>query len=86
MPILTKVTDKGEHYGYMFHCPGCQHAHVCDKRWTFNGDMDKPTFTPSLLNRTDKTRCHLFVTDGKIRFLNDCTHQLAGQTVDLPEV
>lgn len=31
-------------------------------------------------------RCHSFVTDGKIRFLNDCTHELAGQTVDLPDI
>jgi hypothetical protein len=30
--------------------------------------------------------CHSFVTDGKIQFLNDCTHHLAGQTVELPEV
>lgn len=28
--------------------------------------------------------CHSFITDGKIQFLNDCTHKLAGQTVDLP--
>jgi hypothetical protein len=30
-------------------------------------------------------RCHSFVTDGKIQFLSDSTHPLAGQTVDLPE-
>lgn len=30
-------------------------------------------------------RCHSFVTDGRIRFLSDCTHALAGQTVDLPD-
>lgn len=29
--------------------------------------------------------CHSFVTDGKIQFLDDCTHALAGQTVDLPD-
>lgn len=29
--------------------------------------------------------CHTFVTDGKIQFLNDCTHALKGQTVDLPD-
>lgn len=29
--------------------------------------------------------CHSFVTDGKIQFLCDCTHALAGQTVPLPE-
>jgi hypothetical protein len=32
------------------------------------------------------TVCHSFVTDGRIQFLGDCTHKLAGQTVDLPEV
>jgi hypothetical protein len=31
-------------------------------------------------------RCHSFVTDGRIQFLGDCTHALAGQTVDLPEL
>ena len=30
-------------------------------------------------------RCHSFVTDGRIQFLGDCTHALAGQTVDLPD-
>jgi hypothetical protein len=30
-------------------------------------------------------RCHSFVKDGKIRFLEDCSHALAGQTVDLPD-
>ena len=29
--------------------------------------------------------CHSFVTDGKIQFLNDCTHALAGEVVDLPD-
>lgn len=31
------------------------------------------------------TICHSFVTDGRIQFLGDCTHALAGQTVDLPD-
>ncbi len=30
--------------------------------------------------------CHSFVTDGKIQFLSDCSHELAGQTVDLPDI
>jgi hypothetical protein len=29
--------------------------------------------------------CHSFVTDGKIQFLGDCTHALAGQTVPLED-
>ncbi len=32
----------------------------------------------------EQTICHSFVTDGRIEFLGDCTHELAGQTVDLP--
>lgn len=29
------------------------------------------------------TICHTFVTDGKIQFLGDCTHDLAGKTVGM---
>ena len=32
------------------------------------------------------TVCHSFVTGGKIQFLTDSTHALAGQTVELPEI
>lgn len=28
--------------------------------------------------------CHSFVTDGKIQYLSDCTHELAGKTIKLP--
>lgn len=31
-------------------------------------------------------RCHTFVTAGRIQFLSDCSHALAGQTVDLPDL
>lgn len=75
--------------GHMIFCPACKHGHLFDDRWTFNGDYDKPTFRRSMLVNQDgkpgHPRCHSFVTDGKIEFLNDCTHEMAGQTVDLPE-
>jgi hypothetical protein len=29
--------------------------------------------------------CHSFVTDGRIQFLGDSTHEFAGQTVELPD-
>ena len=29
--------------------------------------------------------CHSFVKDGQIQFLSDCSHELAGQTVPLPD-
>lgn len=81
----------------VFECPGCQMAHCVaiggDKQpiWGFNNDFEKPTFTPSIKVEWDVgkehilKRCHSFVRDGKIQFLNDCTHELAGKTVDLPE-
>lgn len=78
-----------------FWCPGCDDVHQVvvesPNGWGFNCDLDLPTFTPSVLVRMDFTGdlpskvCHSFVTDGRIQFLGDCTHSLAGQTVDLPE-
>ena len=67
--------------------------------WGFNGNYTTPTFTPSVLMQTGRAVnptfqpepgdppevCHSFVTDGCIQFLGDCTDDLAGQTVDLPE-
>lgn len=53
-------------------------------------DPDRPTVMASILvNRDGKNPtepiCHSFVRDGKIEFLNDCTHELAGTTLELPE-
>lgn len=82
---------------YWFHCPGCLHNHAFtvglpkrgpeDPRWEFNGDFEKPTFSPSLLcNKSDpKSRCHSFVVGGKIQFLTDCWHALADKTVTIPD-
>lgn len=106
--------------GYRFWCPGCKDTHEfwTDKpggfNWSFNGNVDKPTFSPSLLIRTghyatghkpgescwctynaehpDKKSpfecgvCHLFLESGMLKFLSDCTHPLAGQTVELPNL
>ena len=76
-----------------FWCPGCSCAHwvgvesPASPIWGFNGNGDAPTFTPSVLVRQGRNNgvCHSFVTDGRIQFLGDCTHSLAGQTVDLPD-
>lgn len=81
-----------------FTCPGCGWRHMLNTdpslkpSWEFNRDLDRPTITPSInawreygQNR-EVHRCHSYVRDGRIQFLGDCTHALAGQTVDLPEV
>ena len=79
---------------YAIECPACNCLHVFDKRWTFNGDYVKPTFRASMLVHENKDyrkrsndkhghRCHSFVTDGKIKFLGDCTHSMKNQEVAL---
>ncbi len=88
MAKARRITSNGEFHGWWVECPGCETAHIYDKRWTFNGDVDKPSY---LGKRTwgplkEKRVCHSWVTDGKIQFLNDCTHRLKGQTVDLPDL
>jgi hypothetical protein len=86
---------------YVFHCPGCECSHQIHvngakteggARWDWNQSTDSPTFNPSILVHShpqyelpDTPRCHSFVRDGKIMFLTDCTHKLAGQTVEIPE-
>lgn len=37
------------------------------------------------LDGVKDTVCHSFVTDGKIQFLGDCTHELANKTVPLED-
>jgi hypothetical protein len=101
-----------------FHCPGCDGSHAVliddgTHGWKWNGDLNLPTFSPSVLVNASKftekgaadykawmvagtpareepfesvpTVCHSYVRNGRIEFLNDCTHALAGKTVDLPE-
>lgn len=111
-PILRDTTGNG----LTFWCRGCEMPHRIQHgdgdgdgpRWTWNGDAERPTFSPSILvqwhqwvppattpeiadkilrgeikqARQDRV-CHSFVTDGRIQYLSDCTHRLAGQTVDL---
>lgn len=81
------VDDAGKLYGYAFMCPGCKRSHSYQvPRWGFNGDQARPTFTPSLRVFTPKTKdpvtgeeipeetlCHLFLTDGQLRFCGDST-------------
>lgn len=71
---------------------------VGEPKWSYNGDPGKPTFSPSILVTTGRAVdptfekeegdppavCHTFVREGKIQFLSDCDHVLAGQTVNIP--
>lgn len=91
-----------EHREYGFTCPGCKcdHSYVTQRDasypgpvWEFNGNLESPTFKPSLLvNGNPKylnpttPRCHLFLTDGVIDFLSDCAHEFAGKKYPLPDL
>lgn len=88
--ILRKVTQNNAEVAFLFRCPGCKRRHTfwtagTGPRWQFNGDMEFPTISPSLLVRfSEGSICHSFIQRGMIQFLNDCTHELAGKTVPLP--
>lgn len=73
---------------WQYYCPGCKHIHGVGKDMhKFNGDLEKPTFTPSLVNNfIPGQMCHSYITDGNIQFLDDCTHELKGQMVELPQI
>ena len=80
---------------YWFWCPGCDMWHAyrvfagkkAGKGWTFNGDVENPTFTPSLKVSLDVGKvCHLHLKAGRLIFLGDCYHELKGKTMDLPDI
>lgn len=86
--------SNGEEQWIAFHCPGCEHGHSIPvsgpRAWNWNGNVDEPTLTPSILVNAGSGNptapiCHSYVTNGRIQFLADCTHALANKIVDLPE-
>ena len=118
MKLRTVTHEPGDgNPDFMIFCPGCNCGHgiwvtphsAGRAVWTFDGDMENPTFAPSLLVTSHRwtppvtpenleqwkaqpweqtkveTVCHSFIRKGNIEFLGDCTHELRGQTVPLPD-
>lgn len=64
--------------------------------WTWNGSIDCPTVRPSVLTKGagrvfregeyKEHVCHSWINDGKVQFLDDCTHEFAGQTLELLDI
>lgn len=93
----------------MFYCPACSETHGVniegnsskEPQWIFNGDVNKPTFSPSVRvswtepsdneNEFDDTTkdkqicCHFFVTNGMISYCGDCTHEFKNRIVPMVE-
>lgn len=123
MSAASSKLRLGQDGAVTFWCPGCKDYHTIytgtgpGARWGWNGNSDRPTFTPSVLVRSGHYapgfsnndncwckynaeqgakgekpapfkcgQCHTFITDGRIQFLGDCSHELAGQTVELPDL
>lgn len=92
---ISRCLGEAEDGALWFWCAGCKLPHSINvgtgpgPRWGYNGNAEKPTFTPSVLaswNEGDAAKvCHSFVTDGRIQYLGDSTHALANQTVDLAD-
>ena len=86
---MAKVWKDGSpgYEAYLFHCPGCGHLHAVYTKhahhgakleWSFNDKQFGGNIPPE--------RCHSFIREGKIQFLDDCTHHLKGQTVEMEDV
>lgn len=69
---------------HTFWCGGCKCYHWIDAGWTVTREPNGPSVMPSVLTQAID-RCHLYVTNGVVRYLGDCTHELAGKTVPLEE-
>ena len=94
--IHTTKEDINGNTLVLFFCPGCNEHHGVRVKgshpcWTWNESLETPTFSPSILvfapmkDKKNKTLCHSFVNNGKIKFLSDSAHKLAGKEVDIPD-
>lgn len=54
MGQVSKYLRKNEN-GYTHWCPACKEMHPLPDGWNFNGDVNKPTFTPSFKHDGVKT-------------------------------
>lgn len=89
--MIEVIADHKE--GWIFNCLGCGNLHYFDlKKHTWNDDKVNPTVNPSILydipvfRGNPAVRCHFFIKDAKIKYLDDCTHELAGKTVDMTDI
>lgn len=76
----------------VYWCPGCRDRHyaevqksagIASPSWEWDLNTEQPTISPSVHY---VGYCHHFVRAGKIEYLSDCKHALAGQTVNMVEV
>lgn len=88
-PLLGRMDLGHGDQGWGWWCPGCLCHHLVNGGWTVrNPESERPTISPSVRVSSSRdgvpyTVCHCYVQDGRIQFLGDSAHMLAGQTVDM---
>lgn len=68
-PYLRRATD-----AYIHWCPACLEMHRLPDSWTFNGDLNKPTFTPSFMHtglKLNKDANGVWIGEGRDAWLYD---------------
>jgi len=98
-PFICRVhNDPWGEFGHW--CPMCRELHVIavaqpnpsKARWTFDGNLMRPTFSPSINECTGPFPdgrievCHYFLRAGVIEYCGDCTHEGRGQHIPLPPI
>ena len=99
MSAQGKFLRRAEGNVWIHRCPACgvNHSIPVGRGWTFNGDLDRPTFSPSiritstrarnaqeLVHPVSYTACHYLIAGGIIFFCADSL-RMANQSVPLPD-
>lgn len=63
--------------GYVHWCPGCRQAHTIFDSWKFDGNLERPTFNPSV-----KITGKKIVVDENDRWAGGWVRDAAGEPVD----
>ena len=95
--LFTFITQDGRQRAFLY-MPGVGDWNLAlpvdgsPGSWQYNGDIYNPTFSPSILTESRGgniriiLRNHVFIRDGMIQYLSDCTHEYAGKTIPLPRL
>jgi len=93
---LLRCDFEENHRHFYFYCPGCKRLHCYNVNhknsngalWSFNGDFEVPSFSPSLryLGYPTGTLCHLFLTNSTLVYCSDNPHDHNGKTIPLPVI
>lgn len=58
--------------------------HSLPDTWTFDGNLEAPTYSPSFKHSHGTDICHYVLTAGVLNYCEDSMHAMAGQSVALP--